>query len=114
MKTSAGTRTLVKKGKTWAGLILGLFALAICLGWATSPIAAQTAGEAAISGTVTDKTGAAISGALVTATNTDTGVQTKRETSSAGVYQISPLIVGNYSVSVSAHGFSTFVQEGIS
>jgi hypothetical protein len=113
MKTSPGTSTLNKNGNTWAGLALVLFAFAICLGWATTPVVAQTAGEAAISGTVTDKTGASIAGATVTAINTDTGVETKRETSSAGVYQISPLIVGTYRVSISARGFSTTIQEGV-
>ena len=113
MKTSARTCSSLKIGKTWAGLALVLFALAICLGWATSPAAAQTGGDAAISGTVTDKTGATIVGATVTATNIDTGVETKRATSSAGVYQISPLIIGTYSVSISAPGFATMVQQGV-
>lgn len=74
---------------------------------------AQTAGEGAITGTVTDSSGAVVPNATVTAHNVATGVDTTRVTSSAGVYQISPLIIGNYSLTVSATGFQKFIQENI-
>ena len=90
-----------------------LFVLAICLGWATLPSAAQTAGEAAITGTVTDEAHSVVLGATVKAHNEQTGVDTTRVTSSAGLYQISPLIVGTYTVTVSAPGFETLRQEGV-
>ena len=90
-----------------------LFVLAICLGWATLPSAAQTAGEAAITGTVTDEAHSVVFGATVKAHNEQTGVDTTRVTSSAGLYQISPLIVGTYTVTVSAPGFETLKQEGV-
>lgn len=41
-----------------------------------------------------------------------TGVATSRTTSSAGVYEISPLIVGTYTITVSASGFDILKQEG--
>jgi hypothetical protein len=79
-----------------------------------SPMAmAQTAGEGAITGTVTDSSGAVVPNANVTAHNVATGVDTTRVTSSAGVYQISPLIIGTYSLTVSATGFQKFIQENI-
>jgi hypothetical protein len=74
---------------------------------------AQTGGEGAFTGTVTDSTGAVVPNAAVTARNVETGVETSRPTSSAGIYQISPLIIGTYSVTVSAQGFETFKQEGL-
>src|SRR5271170_1614790 len=74
---------------------------------------AQTAGDGAITGTVKDATGAAVPNATVTARNDDTGVETSRPTSSAGVYQIGPLIVGTYSITVTAAGFKTFTQQNI-
>jgi hypothetical protein len=77
------------------------------------PALGQTAGEAAISGMVTDGTHASISGATVTAHNVQTGVDTSRVTSSSGLYQISPLIVGTYTVTVSATGFETLKQESV-
>jgi hypothetical protein len=80
----------------------------------TSPLLfAQNAGEAAITGTVTDSTGANVPDVSVTATNIATGVETNRKTSGAGVYQISPLIVGTYSVTATANGFQTFTQQNI-
>ncbi|HEY2014000.1 MAG TPA: carboxypeptidase regulatory-like domain-containing protein, partial [Bryobacteraceae bacterium] len=74
---------------------------------------AQTAGDGAITGTVKDSSGAVVPNATVTARNDETGVETSRPTSSAGVYQISPLIVGTYSVTVSSVGFQTFAQKNI-
>jgi len=75
--------------------------------------AAQTAGEGAITGTVKDTTGAVVPNATVTARNDATGVETSRPSSSAGVYQIGPLIVGSYSITVTAAGFKTFTQQNI-
>jgi len=72
---------------------------------------AQTGGEGAIQGLVTDSTGAAIPKATVTATDLDSGVQTSRPTSSAGLYDIEPLIPGTYTITVTAPGFEKFVQD---
>jgi hypothetical protein len=97
----------------WTRAVSLALGLAICLGWAAQPAVAQTAGEAAITGTITDATHAVVPGAIVTATNDPTGISTSRTTSSAGVYQISPLIVGTYTVTVSAAGFETEKQENV-
>lgn len=97
----------------WASAATVLLGLAICLGWATVQAAAQTAGEAAITGTISDTTHAVVPGTTVTATNDATGVATSRTTSSAGVYEISPLIVGTYTITVSASGFDILKQEGV-
>lgn len=79
------------------------------------PIAAnaQTGGEGAISGQITDNTGAAIPGATVTATNDATNVSTIRTSSGAGDYVISPILPGTYTVKVVANGFKTLVQNNI-
>jgi Carboxypeptidase regulatory-like domain/TonB dependent receptor len=74
---------------------------------------AQTAGEGTIAGTVLDSTGAVVADAKVTATNTATNVATVRTTSSAGLYSISPLPPGIYSVQVAAQGFKGFKQENL-
>lgn len=75
--------------------------------------AAQTAGDGAITGTVKDTTGAAIPKATVTAKNDATGVVTSRTTDGSGVYQISPIIVGTYTVTVTAKGFQTLTQQKV-
>ncbi len=97
----------------WTSAAAVLLGLTFCLGWAADEAAAQTAGQAAITGTISDTTHAVVPGATVTATNDATGVATSRTTSSAGVYEISPLIVGTYTVTVSAAGFDIERQEGI-
>jgi hypothetical protein len=74
---------------------------------------AQTGGEGAIQGTVTDPTGAVVPKATVTATDQASGVATSRDTSSAGLYEITPLIPGIYTVTVSAPGFEATKQENI-
>jgi hypothetical protein len=59
-----------------------------------------------IRGTVTDPSGAVISGASVTATNVSTGVNTSTLTGKDGDYNIQFLPIGTYTVTVTASGFS--------
>jgi len=73
----------------------------------------QTGGEGAISGTVTDSTGAAVPNASITATNTATGVKTTRTSSGTGTYNIAPLLPGAYQLQVTSKGFKTFRQDNI-
>ena len=74
---------------------------------------AQIAGSGAIQGTVTDPSGGVVPQAAVTATNVATGVQTSRVTTSAGLYVLSPLAPGEYTVKVSAAGFQTSTQQNV-
>lgn len=66
-----------------------------------------------IQGTVTDPDGRVVAKATVTATNTDTGVQTSATTSNAGTYSIQPLPAGPYNVEVVAKGFERLLQENV-
>ena len=97
----------------WMSRLCGLVALVICVGLMTSAVMAQTGGQGAISGTVTDSTGAVVPNAAVVARNVDTGIETVRTSSSGGLYNISPLNPGTYNVTVTANGFSTFKQENL-
>jgi hypothetical protein len=82
--------------------------------WLTAnPVEAQLAGTGAITGTVTDPSGAVVANATVTATDVTTNVKTVRQTTKAGDYNITPLIPDNYSVTVVAQGFQQYVQENI-
>lgn len=74
---------------------------------------AQTGGEAGIQGTVTDSTGAIIPNATVTAINTATAVATTRQTTGDGLYTISPILPGTYTVTVKAAGFATYSQQNL-
>jgi len=92
-------------------LVTSLF-LTICL-LAAPALLAQTGGEGAIQGTVTDATGAVVPNATVIATNVGTGVQITRATSSAGLYDITPLIPGQYNIEVKSPGFEAYKQEKV-
>ena len=77
------------------------------------PSFAQTAGTASVQGTVADPTGAAIPGAKVTFTNTETGTARTITTDGAGLYSIPNVPVGAYSLAVEAAGFQGFTQKGV-
>jgi hypothetical protein len=63
---------------------------------------------ATVRGSVTDSTGAILSGVKVTATNTQTGVTTTTTSGNSGQYEFLQLPVGSYSISASRQGFKTF------
>jgi hypothetical protein len=92
------------------GLLCAIIACLIC----GLPLAAQIGGEGSITGTVTDPTGAVIPNASVTAINNATNVKTAQTTSSSGVFTLSPLDPGTYTVTFSAPGFKTLTQDNIS
>ena len=66
---------------------------------------AQTAGTGALTGTVTDSTGAVVLNATVTATDLDTGQARIAKTGGDGTYAIPLLPPGNYRVNFEASGF---------
>ena len=63
----------------------------------------------AITGTVTDASGAAIPNVKVTATNTATNVATNTQSNESGVYNFPFLSIGNYTVAAEAQGFKKTV-----
>jgi hypothetical protein len=79
----------------------------------TSPLFAQRADRAIISGIVTDEQGSAVPGATVTITNEATGVATVLVTNDSGAYTSPPLVLGRYSVKVDLQGFKTSTASGI-
>ena len=80
---------------------------------ANGALMAQIGGSGSIQGAVADQSGAMIPGAAVVATNVATGVKTSRQTTAAGLYVLSPLAAGEYTVTVTATGFQTLVQEKV-
>ena len=69
--------------------------------------------RATISGRVLDSSGAAVAGAKVSATNTNTGEVSNATTESSGAYTVPFLRPGGYTVRVTAPGFKTFSRENI-
>jgi hypothetical protein len=71
------------------------------------------AGNGEISGAVTDRSGAVIPNATVTATAAATGQSFTRQTSSNGTFTIGPVPSGMYTVTVSEAGFQTFIEQNV-
>ncbi len=66
-----------------------------------------------ILGTVTDASGAVISGASVKIHNVNTGQDRATQTSADGSYAVSELQIGTYTVTISQSGFQTSVTSGV-
>ncbi len=81
--------------KVSASLVLTL-GLALSL---TVPTFCQTQVLGKISGTISDKSGAVIPGAKITATNKDTQLTSTTTTNDAGYYVLANLAAGTYDVS---------------
>ena len=62
-------------------------------------------------GTVSDEQGAAVPGAKVVVTNTDTNVRWETITGADGTYQVLNVPIGNYSVSVEHEGFTKTISS---
>ena len=89
-----------------------LAALAVCTLLATSGIAPVLLAQTTIStgsivGTVTDPSGAVVSGAKVTITNKATGQIVTTTTTSSGTYASGALTPGDYQVRIEGQGFKT-------
>ncbi len=66
-----------------------------------------------ITGLVSDQSGAVVPGAIVTVTETATGVRTVAVTTDTGNYTAGPLKIGIYEVAVEKAGFKRAVTRGI-
>ena len=69
---------------------------------------AQSSTTGAIGGTIYDASGGAVANVPVTAVNDDTGATFTGKTSQAGVYRLSEVVPGTYTVTAAANGYSTF------
>ncbi|HZQ53012.1 MAG TPA: carboxypeptidase-like regulatory domain-containing protein [Bryobacteraceae bacterium] len=74
---------------------------------------AQGQVSASVAGTVTDPSGALVSGATVIVRNEGTGAVRKSVTGSAGQYQFAALPIGRYEVRVRKSGFAEEVRRGV-
>jgi hypothetical protein len=68
---------------------------------------------ASVRGTVTDPSGAVISGAKLTVTNAGTGIMFSTTSSSSGTFSFLQLPIGDYSLRAEQTGFKTYQASGI-
>ena len=92
-------------------LVAALAAISL-VGPVVAPADAQVT-SAAVVGTITDTTGAALPGATVTARNADTGFMRAVPTNESGAYRLDFLPTGTYVVEISLSGFKTERRSGI-
>ncbi len=86
--------------------ITGLLALLVVALMMAPSLMAQSLVSGDLTGTVTDPSGAVVSGAAVTLKNDATGQTRNTTTNGSGAYRFSLLQPGNYTVTASATGFS--------
>src|ERR1700747_1233561 len=87
------------------------FSLLFVLLFATAGLVLGQLDRGAITGIVSDQTGAVIANARVTVTKQDTNVQTDTTTTQTGLFTIPSLLVGQYRVQLEASGFKVSVQD---
>ena len=87
--------------KLWIRMFAFLFTC-LCV---SSSVWAQTA-TTALRGNITDHTGARVTHATISLTDTASGVRTATKSDGKGEYVFSPLAPGRYSITVSASGFA--------
>jgi hypothetical protein len=97
--------------KKLSGALALVLVLAINVFWAGQAYS-QVSG-ATLSGTVMDSSGAVIPNAQVSITNSATGVTRTVSSGGSGLYTAPNLLPGIYEIRVTAPGFSTQVQKGI-
>ena len=79
---------------------------------AIAPLEAQTI-RGALTGTVTDSTGAVVPGATVTVTNKATGISETTTSNAQGSYTFPLLQPGTYQADAELQGFKKYVRDGI-
>lgn len=94
--------------QSWAA-----FAIAVAFGFLAliAPRNASAQASAGVTGTVTDTSGAVVTGANVTITNVSTTTTNKAVTSSSGTYTVRGLNPGRYTVEIDAPGFKKASKE---
>ena len=92
----------------WQGWFVAIFLLIFAC-----PALAQLTGKGAITGTITDSSGAVIPGASIAATNNGTGITTSTVSTGTGSFTFANLDPGIYTVTITAQGFGKLVQQNI-
>lgn len=97
-----GVRAVQRGRAIWTVALLGLL-VPFAMGQSTSQL----------NGNVTDPSGATVSGAKITLTETATGFQRTTTSNSSGLYQFLDVPPGNYKLKADAKGFAPFLAENV-
>src|SRR5450755_1118873 len=94
-----------------ACLFVVVLTLSLQIVWIV-PATAQVSG-ATLSGVVTDEQTGPVASATISIKNTGTSVAREVSTNSDGIYSAPNLLPGNYELTVTATGFQTLTQKGV-
>lgn len=92
---------------------IGICLVILAMGCGITPVSWGQQVTAAITGTVVDPGGAPITGATVTARDTERGTVYTTKTNDSGTFNFPRVPIGNYEVRAAATGFDTAVQPPI-
>ena len=95
----------------FAGYVATSAVLALCLALCLQGVAQSTSGR--VLGSVTDASGAAVTGATVVVTDTERGTSRTLTTDDAGAYVAADLNPGNYKIHVEARGFKSVERPSV-
>jgi len=99
------------KMKKWMAVFLSVSLMALLM---PAGLRAQAGATGAITGTVSDQKGGAISGATIVVTNVATGHKEREVVSTgAGTFNVPSLPPSRYSLEITATGFSRFLMDNI-
>jgi hypothetical protein len=98
-------------GRRYLSILAGMMAFALLGLFAASQAAAQDTGY--ISGTVSDKSGAAIANATVVIANANGATTQTTTTNTDGAYVVAGLPGGSYNLTVTATGFQKYTANGV-
>jgi hypothetical protein len=104
MQHSSAVAPAHRTWAVWIGMFLGFLAF-------MSGAWAQGGGNVAITGTVTDSTGAVLPNAKVTVTEKNTSIARTVVSNGTGQFNVTSIPPGAYTVSVEAQGFKKYVQD---
>jgi hypothetical protein len=91
----------------------GVLLLALCLGISVGAEAQVGETAAQVNGQVTDSTGAVVPGATVVITNNATSEQRRVQTNDDGLYVVTPLNPGIYTLTVEQPNFKKYVETSV-
>ncbi len=78
-----------------------------------APLAMAQSSKGIVVGTITDPTGAAVSGSTVKITNTSTNVSREAVSTSEGAFRLDAVDPGTYKVEITAGGFKTAERDNV-
>ena len=93
--------------------LLRVLALGLVIVASTVPSCPQSGNESSLEGTVTDATGAAMAGVVVTVTHAQSAATFSASTNESGLFRFAVLPVGSYELTAVRAGFATLVQRNI-